>query len=270
MPEFSHSDYRLLLESLVEAGYRVRSVSTMGEPLDGPTVYLRHDVDFHLVGQDVMAEIDNEVGVESTFFILVSGHYNPFLHENRTIIERIAELGCEVGLHYDLRDYPLDLSVARQHLEFEADLVERLSGQPVTSICMHEPSAGHDDFFRSTDVYVHPHDLRWGEGLEYISDSCRAWRDERLLECFTEERPTRLLLNVHGELWLEPCVPDRIEYLQEVSAPTATASSNRMPTSSGAWASEPNVRFLEPVLTPERCFLSSGSGSFSRLPGSPS
>lgn len=227
MPEFSLHDYRLLLESLIEAGYLISPVRAMPLEAAGKTLYLRHDVDFHLNRQDEMAAIDAECGVASTFFVLLSGHYNPRLRENRDVIERILGYGHEVGLHYDLRDYPADPDAASEHLCREIELLELITGATVSSICMHEPSAGHADFFRAGSHYVHPHDPRWAAGLAYVSDSCRAWRDERLLGFLGEGASDRVLLNLHGELWLEAGVSNRLEYLRRVSAPTAAEFADR-------------------------------------------
>lgn len=227
MPEFSLDDYRQLLQALRGAGYAVRPVREMALPAKGKTVYLRHDVDFHLYRADEMAQIDAEEGCGSTFFVLTSGCYNPFLRENREIIERIAGFGHEVGLHYDLRDYPVEQDAARRQLDYDVSQIERLSGQPVSSVCMHEPSAGHEDYFRDADAYVHPHAARFGDGLVYISDSCRAWRDETLLSLLETEAPERVLLNLHSELWMAPEVEDRVEYLSLVSAAYAAHFADR-------------------------------------------
>lgn len=227
MPDFSFVDYRRLLESLTVAGYEIRPVREMPVGSTHKTLYLRHDVDFHLNRQDEMARIDAECGAVSTFFVLVSGYYNPRLRENREIIERICAFGHEIGLHYDLRDYPEDPARAVEHLRFEIAALEDLTHSPVKSICMHEPSAGHIDYFSSGSGYVHPHDPDVGQGLTYISDSCRAWRDDNLLQIMHPDGPHRVLLNLHGELWLDADVQDRLDYLRLVSAPTASAFADR-------------------------------------------
>lgn len=227
MPEFSLDEYRLMLESLLDAGYSARVLSRMPEPVEGRTLYLRHDVDFHIYRQDEMARVDSECGVSSTFYVQVSGHYNPALPENLAVLETIVSLGHEIGLHYDLRSYPADPALAREQLDAEASYLGRLVGAPVRTIALHEPSAQGEDYFRSTDAYVHPHDPRWGEELIYISDSCRAWRDERLLEALGPDGPRRLMLTCHGELWLAPDIKDRIEYLHMVSAPNASYFADR-------------------------------------------
>lgn len=220
LPCFSIDDYRALLQALLEAGYDFRTVTEMDAWGGAKSCYLRHDVDFHVVGADVMAEADADAGIRSTFFILVEGYYNIQARENTELIKRIASFGHEIGLHYDLRTFPEESIAAEELLGFQATCLERVSGDSVRSIVMHEPSAGHGDYFREHARYTHPHASRFSD-VAYISDSCRAWRDERLLECLDPTGPQRLLLNLHPELWLDARVEDRIEYLRTVSAPTA-------------------------------------------------
>lgn len=49
----------------------------------------------------------------------------------------------------------------------------------------------------------------------YVSDSCRAWRDESLLQALSATPPARLLLNVHPELWLDGSERDPLRYMSE-------------------------------------------------------
>lgn len=247
LPSFSLSDYRLLLESLLEAGYAPRPVSAMPERVDDRTLYLRHDVDFHVYRQDEMARIDAECGIASTFYVQTSGYYNPALPDNRAVLETILSLGHEIGLHYDLRSYPPDARAAREQLDFETAHLGRLLGVPIVTIALHEPSAQSDDWFRSIDAYVHPHDPRWGEGLVYISDSCRAWRDERLLSALEPDGPRRLMLTTHGELWLAPEIEDRHEYLRMVSMPNASHFADHYFAEymEGVWRTHEAVRMDE-------------------------
>lgn len=225
LPDFSIDDYRTLLAALRHAGYSFDTVSNMDVWDESRTCYLRHDIDFHLVGADMMAEADTQAGLRSTFFILIAGYYNVFARENADIVRRIADAGHEIGLHYDLRTYPKEPGAAEDLLDFQASCLEHVTGMPVKSIVMHEPSAGHGDYFCESTRYVHPHAQRFRD-VAYISDSCRAWRDDRLLTSLAPSGPQRLLLNLHPELWLDVTVEDRIEYLHTVSAPKAAYHTN--------------------------------------------
>ena len=178
--------------------------------------YIRHDVDLHLSLISKMANLEKSLGIRATYFVPLTLHFNPLYPPNHHILKQLYKLGHEVGLHYDLETYPEDFIQAREHLNWEVGILQNLTGQVVRSICMHQPHKGKSDLFCELDTYVHPSDPRYQKDLLYVSDSCRAWRDENLLRCFGPEAPRRLLLTIHPELWLDGSVVDRMEYLDDV------------------------------------------------------
>lgn len=214
LPEFSLNGYITLIKSLLDAGYSFWPVSKIRDHSYGKIIYLRHDIDMHITGIDHIAEIESTHGVKATYYILLTQHYNPVQPDNKKILGALVEMGHEIGLHYDMETYPADYDSARAHLDWEAGLLADIIGKPVRTIVMHQPHKGQPDPFRSLDEYVHPHDPRYQENLTYISDSCRAWRDESLLECFRSNPPKRLLLATHPELWLGGAMTERMIYLQ--------------------------------------------------------
>lgn len=241
LPEFGLDHYEQLLLALAGNGYEFRTIGQMPEPLDGRAVYLRHDIDLHVPGVERMAEVETALGARSTYCVLLTQHYNPLYPENRTVLRRLVELGHEIGLHYDLTTYPVEDMALRRHLEWEIELLSAVVGVPVRTISMHQPFEGRDDVLRETDEFVHPHDPRLGADLTYVSDSCRAWRDESLLRCFGPDAPRRLLLLTHPELWLDGGVRDRMEFLETVLLPNTTAQHAAFvdQTVRGVWQRHP-------------------------------
>ncbi len=219
LPVFSLEDYGELLGSLKEHAYDSAFVSAMCDRTAGRVVYLRHDIDFFPEAAVAMAEKEAEFGFRASYYFLLSGPYNLLSAENRRVLARLVELGHEIGLHYDLGSYPEDPREAATALDSEAALLGRLCGREIRTIVMHNPSLGGNDWFRQSDHYVHPHDPRYQTGLLYVSDSCRAWRDENLLRCSSESPPQRLLLLTHPEIWLDGQIDDRQEYLEHVLKP---------------------------------------------------
>jgi hypothetical protein len=216
LPNFDLGDYAQLLNDLRDRGYVSAKVSEMCESARGFVVYLRHDVDFSLLDVMPMAETEARADCAATYYLLLSGQYNLHASENREAVKQLILWGHEIGLHYDLEAYPGTREEAYSTLVYEATVLERLCGCSIRTIVMHNPHRGQDDWFRSCDEYVHPHDPRWQAGLTYISESCRAWRDETLLQCFGHTPPRRLLLLTHPEVWLDGSVYDRQEYLERV------------------------------------------------------
>ncbi len=215
MPNFCLDDYERLLSRLLEGGYSLLPVEEMPQAHLGSLVFLRHDVDLHITGIERIAEVESGLGVASTFYIPLTLHFNPAYPENRDILVKLVSKGHRIGLHYDLQTYPWDEQTAWEHLGEEAASLSALVGSDIQSICMHNPWEGREDIFREGSPYVHPHDPRYAEGVVYVSDSCRAWRDETLLLCFGAGAPRRLLLNTHPELWLGEACTGREEFARK-------------------------------------------------------
>jgi hypothetical protein len=212
LPGFSVPAYRAFLEAVLAAGVAVEPVEAM-PAWDGATrtLYLRHDVDLHIAGIERVAEVESALGLRATYFVPLTLHFNPAYPPNRGILRGLIDAGHRIGLHYDLQTYPWDLDAAWAHLDDEAARLGRLVGAPVESICMHFPWGGREDVFRASERYVHPHAF---DGVEYVSDSCRAWRDERLLGILAPDGPERMLLNTHPELWLGDEAQERYDFLR--------------------------------------------------------
>ena len=65
-------------------------------------IILRHDVDCSLELALKIAEIENHLGIDSTFFILFHLElYNPFSPSASKIINQILKLVHNIGLNYN-------------------------------------------------------------------------------------------------------------------------------------------------------------------------
>lgn len=221
LPRFSFADYARLLGQFHDSGYEMQPVSTLLNESQAPVIYLRHDIDFFPQPALEIAQLESNVGGRATYYFLLSGPYNLFAAENRAVLRTLVALGHEVGLHYDLQTYPEEPAAARQQLEFEADILGELCGTAISTISLHQPHKNARDPFRGLDRYVNPHDARDRRALTYVSDSCRAWRDETLLQCFGQQRPNRVLFLTHPESWMDGAVQNRLEYLENVVIPHA-------------------------------------------------
>ena len=217
LPLFSLGAYRNLLERLKECDYPLLPVSSVAETSVGRAVFLRHDVDFSLEWVLPMAELEADMGIKATYYVLLNGPYT-IEGQGQQHLKHLSALGHELGLHYDMREYPESKEAQRSQLEAEIRKLSELSGCPVNTITMHEPHRGHGDPFRE-DRWIHPHDETWFNNLTYISDSCRGWRDSELLHFLEPEGPDRLLLLTHPELWMDGNIADRMEYLTQVLIP---------------------------------------------------
>lgn len=216
LPGFSLMDYRRMLRRFNSAGYKIEPVGRMVFDYGHKAVYLRHDVDFNPKMAFEMAKEESRENCRSTYYFLLAGRYNLFEKENRKILRAFVELGHEIGLHYDLVGYPSTNKKRQKQLDFEVRVLSEISGFCVQTICMHQPSTGDFDYFKQSSRYLNPHCQKFAKDLVYVSDSCRAWRDEKLLGFYRPNGPRRLLLNTHPESWLNGKIKQRLEYLEAV------------------------------------------------------
>ncbi len=227
LPDFSLADYRVLLQALKKRGCAFPVLSELPELTAARNfVCLRHDVDCHPLGTVEMAQLEAEEGVRSTWYVLMTNHYNPRSKACRGALLSLIELGHEIGLHYDLSTFPVDPEAAAANLREEAAALSAVTGAPVRTISCHYPHKGLPDPFKTSDEFVHCHDPRCTADVLYVSDSSRAWRDDNLLRWLHADPSTStrgLQLLTHSEVWYAGQIPDRLQYADEVLLPLAAA-----------------------------------------------
>lgn len=228
LPVFSIGGYVNLINELIGLGCNFYSINRIDDP-QSKNIFLRHDVDFSLELTLPVAEVEYKLGVSSCYYVLLSGPYNPCSAASINAMKKIREMGHEIGLHYDLSLYPDDPRLARKRLDREVDFLQQLSGGEVSTIVMHEPSRGHEDFFLDVPGYINPtYFQRTNPDLLYVSDSCRAWRDLSLCEYLNgQSEKSCLMLNTHPESWLADRPQHRITYLEKTLLPKVLEPTQR-------------------------------------------
>lgn len=164
-----------------------------------PYLILRHDIDLSLRDALVMAKIEKDMGVRSTYFVLLSTKaYNLFEGENIAIIKKISELGHEIGLHYHPAQYRLYKQNVEKTLNIEAKILENFLGKRVRSISRHGP---YDrDPFSATRKYINANHPYLRADL-FIHDSDRAWVTLEGLSTLLNNPPKRVQLLIHPDNW---------------------------------------------------------------------
>lgn len=220
LPNFTILDYKNLLLKIRNEGFSTESILTLDRE-KSDSVYIRHDIDFSVAHTIAMAEAENQFAISSTYYILLTGPYNIFHEKSSLAIRRLVELGHEIGLHYDLKAYPETSGAATSHLHKEIDILEFVAGAQVKTIVMHEPFRGNQDILLNQPGLINPSLYQKNDSrLCYISDSCRAWRDDNLLRFLRRETTeNRLQLNIHPELWLADKKQNRMKYLDDTLIP---------------------------------------------------
>lgn len=215
LPEFSLPGYERLLQGLQDAGHELLPVEDMPRRAgDGSrVVFLRHDIDAHLTGVTRLAEIEEGLGVRSTWMVATGLHYNPGHGPNREIIELLHDLGHRIGVHYLNGEAPA----------WSAETLEELAGVAVTSCCAHQPRSipahkSETGEQASTKHHlVHPHHPDFA-GITYVSDSRRQWRDDTIARLLNREGPAQAHLNLHPEHWLGPPGETRHQAIARITA----------------------------------------------------
>jgi hypothetical protein len=187
--DFTVSKYRVLLTSLIANDYKIiRFIDYIKNSPTPKTIILRHDVD-RLPGNALkLAQLEHELGIHGTYYFrIVSESFNV------AVIKRVAELGHEVGYHYE--DIDLVWKKTRKPKSGIGDLIDMAMESflenlgkfreiyPVETICMHgSPLSPHDNRllwekydYNDYNIIGEPYfDVDFNEFL-YLTDTGRRW-----------------------------------------------------------------------------------------------
>ena len=129
--------YSALIERFLQLGYEVRNSSHFNP--SQRHLLLRHDVDLDLGAALEMAQMESQLGLKSTFFILVTcPFYNALVDSNVKIIRQIIKLGHNIGVHVDLQGIS-NMEEMRTRIEAEALILSNISESTVESFTFHRP-----------------------------------------------------------------------------------------------------------------------------------
>jgi len=200
--EYRLDSYASLLRSFQAAGYTFGGFNPDDPPSDSE-ILLRHDVDLSLGRAVAMAERERELGVQSTYCVLISAPvYDLTRPQNVRALQRIAKLGHDIALHFDTRVYwaddePDPESVAAR-VRDELGVLSRLIETEVATASFHIPPAWVLDrtFEGFTNTYAPP----FFSEIDYRSDSGQKWCST---DPFPDGLPERFQLLVHPGLWYD-------------------------------------------------------------------
>ena len=205
--EFTQANYRHLLAAFAHAGYTFARFPQAHERVaaGGPFALLRHDIDFDLDAAVVMAQAEAEMGVVSTYFLMVRTElYNVFSQAGSQSVGTLLDLGHDIGLHFDCAAYGPDadtdaLSAACRQ---ECHLLESWFGRPVEIVSIHRPQPNvltGDPAL--TAPLPHTYMNFYTKTLHYVADSRGGWHYGHPLAqtAFRERRPMQIL--VHPIWW---------------------------------------------------------------------
>ena len=199
---FTFDGYRTMLETALEHGWafiRFRDAATAPEPAG----LLRHDVDGDLAAAVAIAELEKELGIRSTYFLMLrSPLYNLLGRENFRLAQRLVELGHWIGLHYDNSFRPDAGRSRSEWIALEARLLNEALEVEIEAFSYHQPPA---DVFERAPLrlpgMINVYDRDALAGYEYVSDSNMRWRGLPAIERFRSLASPRLQLLIHPMWW---------------------------------------------------------------------
>lgn len=180
--DFTLKIYKQLLIALQQAGYQFFTFQQFCEGGVGERfVILRHDVDLKAGNSLKTAIIEHQLGIKATYYFRIVSESN-----KPHIIQKIAELGHEIGYHYeDLSFFGGDAGKAIEHFKKQLNYFRRY--YPVKTICMHgSPRSKIDNRdiwkqydYRDFGIIGGPYlDMNFNE-TAYLTDTGRSWAGEK-------------------------------------------------------------------------------------------
>ena len=210
------------------------------KPKPNQFVMIRHDVDRKPYRALKMAQLENQMGINSTYYFRSKPHTL-----NKEIIEKIFSLGHEIGYHYEsLSDTNGNMNLAL--IDFKNNLDKLRKFAPISTISMHgRPFSQYDNRDIWKDKLNHQQLLKkfgiLGEvyldidytDIAYINDTGRNWssnqsniRDKiisqvdcdflnknELKKALKEKKFKKIIFQIHPERWNDNILSWTQQYL---------------------------------------------------------
>ena len=159
-------------------------------------VILRHDVDFSLESAHKMAEIEHNLGIQSTFFILFqSEFYNPFSSSSLTLIKKILKMGHSLGLHFDESIISDNNDEQLKIIQNEITTMENHFDTLIKTVSVHNPSINKKSSLKLPADIVNVYSEQFTKDRKYLSDSVQNWREGCFCKHFKKHKKMHILIH---------------------------------------------------------------------------
>jgi hypothetical protein len=200
--EFTYKGYTNLLETAINARYNFISFNEAKSYTLEKFCVLRHDIDADLDAAYEMASIEAKLGVKATYFIMLrSPIYNLFSRTNHTFVQKIIDLGHEIGIHYDEGFYAKNKGL-NSLIEEEAFILENMFEKKINVVSFHQPSLKIINNEIKIKKFINTYDKQDLVGITYISDSNKVWKEGTPWDMFGESKYTKMHLLIHPMWWM--------------------------------------------------------------------
>ena len=162
---FGIDSYKYIIKNFLKNDFEF---SFFSDALHKKSICLRHDIDFSIQDALKIAIIEDEIGIYSSYFIMISSNtYNPFSESNFKAIKKIKSLGHKISLHFDPSIYNDPLSGFKK----EKKIFESFFKINIDLFSIHKPGKFLDDNNRHLDNCEHTYQNKYFKDMTYISDS---------------------------------------------------------------------------------------------------
>jgi len=204
---FTYDWYRYLIEYLRYENYLfadfVRAIDYKEQ--NKHFVILRHDIDFDIEKALIMATIEQECNVISSYFFLISScHYNIFEKCSRNSVHQIIRMGHKIGLHFDTAVYPDSSSASylNEMCRKEVVLLSEIFGANVNAVSFHRPPAFiFNNGNQISGKFLHAYQKEYIEDITFLSDSRAMWKYGNPIHKGCIQNHDNLQILVHPIWW---------------------------------------------------------------------
>jgi len=165
-------------------------------------IILRHDIDVSLPSALKIAEIENQLDIQSTFFILIHAElYNPFSGKFIEIIKKILKLGHNLGLHYNASIITENNLEPSKSIKKEIEIMEQHYDTEIKVISAHDPMINKKFSIKPPPGVVDAYSPEYTLNRKYLSDSVQFWREGCFCKHFHNHEKMQIL--THPIWWSE-------------------------------------------------------------------
>lgn len=198
--QFTYRAYEKLISLLRDKGYEFSNYRNWR--MKDRVVILRHDIDYSLDKAVALAELERELGVSSTYFVLLTSEfYNLLSKDNLSKISKIGKLGHDIGLHFDEVNYSEEYYKDHGGIESvileEVNLLKQITGIDVDSVFMHRPSKKTLESNIDLGPVINSYGQQFFQDFKYVSDSRRRWRED-IVAIINSEKYAKLHILTHA------------------------------------------------------------------------
>jgi len=200
---FLLSTYQEILAIALKSKYEFLGFDQIGQESSPYSCLLRHDVDSELWNCGPMAEIEANLGISATYFVMLrSTSYNLFCIESRNMIERLIDTGHHIGLHLMGELYEEDdTEVLAEKVLAEVDTFQLELGVKIKAVSFHHPGKTVLNNDISIGSLINTYNRVQMADYFYVSDSNMIWQHEHPAEIFSSRLYPRLQLLIHPMWW---------------------------------------------------------------------